>query len=159
MLAAILNPGPSLANLATAPSADLLICVNRAACRFPTAWWVAMDFQLFTAHQPIGDPQLVTRAAYRPKYTTRPGIDAEALSGPKSFDVFSSTTALVLAAHLGATKVNVYGYDATNAPDFDGVTPCESKRTDERWEHEARIWNDVRDWMVSRGIEVNRIKI
>jgi hypothetical protein len=57
-----------------------------------------------------------------------------------SWMVFSSTAALVLAKHLGATEIQCFGIYTINNP-----TPIAGE--DARWIAERRIWNQVVNWL------------
>ncbi len=63
--------------------------------------------------------------------------------------VFTSTSALVLLAHLGATEVHAYGVDWT--PDDT------HERSAERFRTERETWEAVVAWMESKGVKVERI--
>lgn len=72
---------------------------------------------------------------------------------------FSATAALIVAAHLGAKVIDVYGADWTNQPDFDGksINLAPHERAPERWKEERQIWDAVGGYLTSQGISVNRI--
>jgi hypothetical protein len=140
------------------PACGVSIAVNRAAVRFACDWWVALDFQTLLRELPVGNPQLLTRQAYRPKYADRSGIDIESLCAPDSnlFGQFSATAALVLSHHLGAGSIDVYGADWTAEADFDGCTPAGSCRDESRWLNERRIWDAICKWLHVRNVSVKR---
>jgi hypothetical protein len=160
MNVALLCPGPSLANLTEAPKADVTIGVNRAACRFPCQWWAATDYPLIRdwQHAVLGDPRLLTKRQtwidlrHRLKFSDVLLLDSlECLV--KGWDVKTATASLVLAGTLGATRIDVYGADWTDAPDFDGTTVVGTDRGAQRWDEERATWNAV---IAHLGIPVKR---
>lgn len=158
MRVALLCPGPSLAKLTSLPECDLSICVKRAALRFACDWVVILDspaLREFGA-QIIGDPQLLTRSEYRPKYTRRGGLDLEALRCPHRFDQFTACAGLALAGHLGASHIDVYGADWTNEPDFDGHRPAEMFRDQARWDRERQDWEAIVSWLSPTPVHLHR---
>lgn len=165
MNAAVLLPGPSLASLEALPAADVLIGVKRAATHWPCDWAIILDIPCLQQHCPalIGSPQLVTRAAYRPKYTTLAGLDVESLAGfcPVRCDEYTSTAALVLAGYLGAKQITAYGADfgtGESLAEFDGFTSLEANYTPERWARETAAWDRAAAWLSGRGVTVERIR-
>jgi hypothetical protein len=164
MTAAILLPGPSLASLDRVPSADLVIGVKRAAVRFPCHWCAILDspdLRSTWCDELIGRPRLLTRAAYRPKYTALPGLNVEGLAEfcPLRHDEWTSTAALVLAGFLHAGRIDVYGADfgeGDKLEEFDGFRSPEANYSPQRWQRERAAWDAVADWLKQRGTEVWR---
>lgn len=152
---AILLSGPSLADLSDAPIADVTIGVKRAALRFSCDWIVVLDSPDLRSEwfAKVDAPLLLTRGEYRPKYTTLPGVDCEKLEqtfphhphlGGCRWGTFSSSAALVLAKHLGAKNVDVYGADfgqGKTLAEYDGFESPEKRYTPDRWEFEFGVWN------------------
>lgn len=164
MRAVVLAPGPSLSLLDEMPADDVSIAIKRAAFYFPQCQWVAiLDTPVLHAidDQIPAGAKLLTRAEYRPKHTSRAGLDVEALEKwcpvPKIAE-FTATAALVLAGFLGAERVDVYGADWTQQPDFDGHVDPETMmaRHPDRWKREGKIWGDIVLWLSHRGCEVVR---
>ena len=163
MHAVILLAGPSLANLDTAPVADLTIGVKRAALRFPCDWCVVLDHPDLKSDwfANVTAPLLLTRREYRPAYTMRDGTDCETLYGllphmPTKWACFSSSAALVLAAHLGAETVTAYGADfgeSDTLAEFDGYESREKNYTPHRWQFERECWNAT---ATALGLQVTR---
>jgi hypothetical protein len=166
MKTAVLCPGPSLANtFAGREGYGLVAGVNRAVHRAPCDVWVSLDPAPIEAI-PL---TLVTMDATAHQIARRVGpdvrvdtVETESLRTP--FDIggcswatFSSTAALVAMFTRGAKQIDVYGYDATNAPDFDGASLSTNNRTADRWAHEAQCWEAVTRWLAERGCSVNRI--
>jgi hypothetical protein len=155
MTAAILCPGPSLANLEVIPACDVSIAVNRAALRFACDWWAALDAPFVRANRPLGSPLLFTRRENR--------IDAavyfeDVYPFPnQAQSYFTFPGALSLAAHLGATRIDVYGCDwAVGQPDFDGRQPDEANRSAARFAREREHFDQLTHWLNAKGIEVIR---
>lgn len=167
---ALLCPGPSLTKTYKPGSHVVTIAVNRAALAFEADWWAFCDWQRFVEDD----------VKYMPKlYTTEIAVEHVRMKGLgakfdrhewKSFDslmpevpksigwtLYTAPAALVLAYHLGATKVECFGCDWTDAPDFDGVTLESNVRHAERWRIESEIWNKLTAWLFERGTKVERI--
>ena len=161
MHVAILLAGPSLANLDTAPVADLTIGAKRAALKFPCDWVIVLDrpdlrsdwFKRVTA------PLLLTRREYRPHEATRPGLDCEGLTMPHMptrWGCFSSSAALALASHLGATRIDAYGADfgeGETQAEYDGYVSPEARYDANRWAFEIDCWNKTAE---ATGVKVTR---
>jgi hypothetical protein len=163
--AVILCPGPSLADVPQDLTADIVIGVNRA-CEFRECTWrVALDPNRFN-DLPLGNPRLFTLA------TTVLWLKAEGKPIPADvltiddiwrdypqcgWNIYSATSALILAAHVGATSIDVYGADwKPDAPDFDNVQTS-TNRTVARFESERQIWEATVEYLASRGVTVRRI--
>jgi hypothetical protein len=160
----ILLSGPSLRSLKALPVSDGTIAVKRAAMLFPADWLVILDIPDLQApwvDSVQGEPHLLTRRDYRPKYTRRAGTDCETLEKflphmPTAWGCFSSCAALVLAAALGAKTVDAWGADfgdGETLSEFDGFTSPEANYTPARWAHERQIWDRV---IHALGIQVTR---
>jgi hypothetical protein len=162
--AAILLPGPSLAQLEIVPrGVDVVIGVKRAAVRFVCDWAVVLDIpDLITyADRLIARPHLLTRAKYRPKYTSLPGTNFEELGDYCPVLLvengsWASAASLALAGYLGAKRIDAYGADFNSDREWDGHQSAEPNYTSERWARELKQWNAVADWLAGRGVEVSR---
>ncbi len=165
MKAAILAPGPSLSLLDAPPAADILIGVNRAILRFPCQWLAAMDYTTLKQLHREGAtmPSLFTREAtwanVKHKFGPFPQFittDQIAIPVPR-WALKTAPAALVLAAHLGASEIEVFGADwAVDAPDYDGFLIDGTERDQKRWDDEAAIWNDVVVYLAERGVKTCR---
>lgn len=126
MTITLLCPGPSLEKF---PGSDTVkIGVNRAAVMRPCDWWCASDYPLIRDYDPIGKPRLFTNE----NKVNRPERFSEILfkeqiwklwpslpeNGPWS--LFTAPSALILAAYLGATDIQVWGCDFKGTSDADG---------------------------------------
>ncbi len=166
MKAAICCPGPSLNLLDAPPAADILIGVNRAVLRFACHWLAAKDYttlkQIYREGGPRGTPSLFTIPQTwkdsRDKFGPFPQfITTDQIAPPiPNWSVKTAPAALVLAAHLGATSIDVYGADWTNEPDFDGVLIDGTQRDEARWNDEAIYWAAVTAYLKDKGVTVWR---
>jgi hypothetical protein len=153
--AALLCPGPSLATFRRRPEFEFLIGVNRAVLAHPCDWWVFGDAHVWDRYRPTPIPRVCTRAVLADRFGTH-GMRWENLVEfcPAAWDwqAFSVTAALVLCSALGVKRLQVFGCDRTNAPDWDGVDSAPDTRHDHRWRREGRIWNRVAEHL---AIEVS----
>lgn len=161
----ILCPGPSLADARPYP-VDLTIAVNRAALTFPCDWWAAVDRTLVTK---IGGevkpgPRLLTNAMSLESLTRRKSpwaagaMTTDSMMGfcpVASWTLRTMTCAMVLAAKLGATAINLYGHDMAGTLDFDGVAAGEMRDV-ARWDSERVIYGNLVAWLTERGVEIKR---
>lgn len=174
MNAAILCPGPSLAKWPDAmlSAYPLRIAVNRGVHRVPCTHWVMADLNPFEKDPPAKLPPVWTSeniishfpkgsaTAYETLGNRHPFlVNTYSPDGVVDWRSFSSTAALIVAAHLGATRIDVYGADWTNEPDFDGksINQGPHERDAERWKNERQIWDAVGGYLTSIGVSVNRI--
>lgn len=166
MTTAILCPGPSLLKTFSGHK-GLTIGVNRAATVFSCDIWAALDFPLIVSQRQhvLGTSAVMTCRETRRSLECRK-IQYSWHIVEDLFDYcphsmrycgFSATSALILAAKLGATQINVYGADWTDAPDFDGYSHPGMTRNETRWNNERKIWGDVSQWLADRGVTVKRI--
>jgi hypothetical protein len=167
MKIAVLCPGPSLTRFPGRGDYAAVIGVNRAACHVSCDWWACGDHPLISRihGDVIGKPALFTALAgfdhlnqhgprWRGKTLT---FNAAFAHFPQTWewDLFSATAAAVLAAHLGGTRIDIWGSDLTGTRDWDGVE-AGANRTDERWRCEAGIWRRLSSVLGERGCEVTR---
>lgn len=161
MRVALLCCGPSLGR--TWPPArnryDAVIAVNRAAL-LGCDYWACLDSPMLRRFDDLvpAKPRLLTRAEYRPRFSSRAGWTVEQLAErcpvPKFAD-YSATAGLVLAGHIGATAVDVFGADWTPEP----PAPFAENRSAERFAREREIWDAVVKWLGERGVTVERVGI
>lgn len=168
MKTAILCPGPSLSQTFKTRDAYAAVAgVNRAVHRAPCDVWVSLDpspieaipLQWFTTENTIHNLQASGRLFRGGKLSTVEATFEQIPSdmGGACWDSFSSTAALVSMFLRGAKSIDVYGYDGTNAPDFDGAALHSNQRGADRWANEAHVWEVVTKWLSDRGCEVRRI--
>lgn len=154
MIAAILCPGPSLTRYDG--SGDIRIGVNRAAIAYQCDHWCAIDYHMVKDKWPQvkGKPQLWTDRQQVQKFGGNyfRTIDTDC---PANWGTFSMTVAIVLAAHLGATQIDVWGCDWAGTLDYDGA-PEGSMRTDDRWARERKLYAEIETWLTGKGITITR---
>lgn len=158
MTAIVLCPGPSLAKVSP-PFSALTIGVNRAVLAHSCDWWVYKDWQLWRDYsgECLGDPSICTLREVLERF----GLEGQAIESlicpVDKWSLFTAPVALVLAATIGAKRIDVYGADWTDEPDYDGVIAAGCRRDEDRWKQEREIWTGVVDWLKGGGITVNRI--
>jgi hypothetical protein len=181
--AAVLCPGPSLANVRAADliEYDALLGVNRAVERAACQWWVALDAHTFGFTRPVNRPVLVTsRGTYRslrartPELADWPWLDCRWVDPIGQHVVrwrkTSMTTAIVLAAELGAKRIDVYGCDWDGEADWDGRTDARYNRGEDkagpdgrtiegRWTMERRLFAELAEALAGRGATVKRCRV
>lgn len=123
-----------------------------------------MDIPCLRAHAAglLGQPHLVTRGDYRPRYTSLVGVNVEGVMDycPALDGQWTSTAALALAGFLHADHVDVYGADfggGNTLAEFDGFVSPEANYTANRWERERAAWDKVSEWLSGRGVTVERM--
>lgn len=163
MHAVVLLAGPSLGRLSEIPTCDVSISGKRAGLAFACTWSVIIDSPALVefGNKLAGNPLLLSRREYWPKYTDRPGLAVEELRLPTShYQTYTSAAALALAGYLGASTVDVYGADFGDSDviaEFDGHIPDEHNYGENRWEREKDVWRRVVEWLSGRGCTVHRI--
>lgn len=166
MIAALLCPGPSLAQLDPARLADYaeVVGVNRAACAFTVKTWAACDYPLIRDWHPavIGARCLITRRQTwidTRRHVAFPEVRLlEDIACPVSqWDLKTATAALGYLATLPVKHIDVFGADWSNErKDFDGVDLESNDRTPERWAQESATWGAMVEWLAGRGVTVTR---
>lgn len=155
---------------------DTVIGVNRAASLWPCKWWSVIDWPMFAEFAPIGTPKLFTRASMPRHLQEGAKKDAvermqallwdgqvlthESLGRPwvpddcPPWNCYSGVAALILAWHLRANTVDLYGFDMAGDDDCAGKT--NHTRGEDRWRHERRIFDGIMKVYVRDGIKVER---
>jgi hypothetical protein len=191
---AVLCPGPSLARFDVTRRHDFRIGVNRAILR-PGAdcvWWAASDeptialnaaavAEMPTRHRPRC---CFTNASAFAKPAIRGILDSlglgtltkeeltdrfPAVPSPPAvgWTCYTSTSALILAAALGAKQIDLIGADLRGVRDWDGqrlIIPgssddqAERLRSETRWASEAGLIRQTIDLLARRYITVNWIR-
>jgi hypothetical protein len=129
MRCALLCPGPSLADRLDAVFAayPLRVAVNRAVLRYPCSAWVALDWKSITLIDPPNPVPLYTDRVARETLKGRwPRLDEFEIHEIEHRGL-SAVSALHVAHSLGATSIDVYGADWTQAPDstaWNWLGPC-----------------------------------
>ena len=167
---AILCPGPSFTEFLRDPvDHDLYLGVNRAAEAFACDWWVFNDVEAFTLWSPKRTPRIFTsheswsriiQTAPRQRvdeflWLCHPQINTTCRVDT-NWSQFTMCSAMVLAEHLGATVVNIYGCDWDGTLDFTG-SPGTVRHSD-RWRNEQHVHGHVAHWLCTRGVIPARIE-
>ena len=171
MKAAVLCPGPSLGACKLRAGFDLVIGVNRAVNFAACGYWSLSDgARVFNDSRPIGMPVLITSrsmhtdmARTAPESRNHDYLDLYDIATrypfkPIDWALFSTTTAIVASAYLGAKSIDVYGADMAGTLDFDGHHADHYQRDDDRWRREAGILGQVKAMLARDGISVQRIE-
>ena len=174
--ASILCPGPSLAQWAPRPSDDehqITIAVNRAILAGPADWLVALDAhtigmmdeiprvgRLLTGMAAWGEietcfPAFAARVEHVPKVWLRTGW----LPRANTFLGHSFLVAIILAAQLGADRIECWGADFGGVEDFDGYTSPRQKRDAGRWRRERELYEELVTLLDARGCCVSRMAL
>jgi len=177
MDAAILCPGPTLARHDPRQweDAGVVIAVNRAAEDFACDWWAVLDAEVF------GNHLLAPPKTKRPRLLMfdisfdrlmSPGGEFSHLAGemrkhqitrtsvlatmgpPQSWATYTACAALVLAAWIGAGRIDVYGADMEGDRDFKG--DAGRRRDCKRWTQEREHWQLITQWLEGRNVRVER---
>ena len=151
---------------------DTVIGVNgRVAC-FQCDWWCFVDFSTFINFKPINHPKLFIsqnainklhnfvpeRASELDNYELLVQDDIELPefpAGMPKWNLFSGLPAPVLAWHLGAEEIHVFGADMDGVLDHDGL-PSPS-RHNKRWSRERDIWIQITQTLLKSGVRIWRI--
>lgn len=167
MNAAIICPGPSVSKTFDDDFAGLRIAVNRAALWYASDVWAANDFPLICeiSDDVKGNPRLwcnhdtVTSLLRRGNCWGKGATAFSSLVYPvPAWHLYTAPAALVVAAFLGADRIEVFGADWTSEPDADGKTPPSCRRTEGRWRQERSIWEGIVACLKERGVRVERIR-
>lgn len=167
MHAAILAPGPSLNGFLENPSSpDVLIGVNRAASAYVCDYWVCGDAATVDAFPAKALPILFVPKALREKITDTQRLEdsivmewEEVSSGshiPLLGNVFSLIAAVVLAVHLKAKSIVMYGCDWQGTLDWDGAETLGDYRGEERWKREKKEFDVIARWLRRQRIPWTR---
>lgn len=162
MKAAVLCPGPSLTTTWTEPHQyDLVVGVNRACQHTECAYVVAMDKETVAELAPLGNPTVVTtlqsHELARSKAKLLNIADVKNWFRQSGTFHFSATNAVITAAYLGATDIDVYGADMHGTADFDGIELERFRRSDARWQRERSLFGRIVTLLAQRGVTVTRV--
>lgn len=123
---------------------DLAIGVNRTPLTTPVDWWCFGDAEAWWWYSDkiVCQPKICTNAnaafRCRPELQQRASILWESFDAPHRlrWNVFSATAAIVLAKHLGASRLDCFGTVSLEP------RPGEAQR----WITEREIWNLTAAW-------------
>lgn len=177
MRVALVSNGPSAVAYATAKRNYAgTIGVNKAVTRWGLDWWCFCDFKTYEqeAERVVGQPSIFCREPAGRKIVERlrgkpqqdfiarraegrvlihegiEGSDSPPL--PLPWFSYSGCAALVLAVHLGATEIDLYGVDLGGHTDL--RNEVNYSRDANRWKREIELWEALRDWAVAKEIEI-----
>lgn len=170
MRVALLSAGPSLLDTFD-PDAkfDLRIGVNAAATLLHCDWWSCGDGCNVYELKPVGWPALFTctdsdewlkkdeqiRARVARHRVETWGAIERAVGAPGGVMTWSVTSAIPLAAWLGATSIDVYGHDMQGAVDIAGR---EIARRIGNYKRMSEHWRLACHWAKKRSIEIHEHK-
>jgi hypothetical protein len=168
--AAVLCPAPSLSRFEDTDAHDLCIGVNRAAGAMRCDYWVALDVHTAGITTPRGEPVVVNKPNIHrqmcgefPYVSQLAHLSVEGLrlrrpgSEKINWQRFGLTVAVVLAAELGAARVDCFGVDWCGQSDFDGFRHIRNRRTESRWQRERQLYHQVVAALAERGVLVRRM--
>jgi len=163
MTATVLCPGESIK--AYVPNGGLVIGVNRAVIAHRCEWWAASDYPLIRDYDAGYPIKLFTNKdtkIARPERFTEVLFKESLPDFSPEWATYTATSALVLAAHLGAKRIDVYGVDWEGVVDWDGHqyswTGNEAWRTrgGENWEPQIKAWGQTVSALREHGVSVCR---
>jgi hypothetical protein len=172
---AVLCPGPSLREAWRSKWAgqyDKVIAVNRAAIGYQCDWWVFLDAWIFCSFGLPYKPQIFTTRACASKIKRtgdntdrfmghdRTWVDDCRPNGPVggNWSTYSSTTALMLAATLGAKELRLFGADMTGTREYDNYPTDKFTRDESRWKRERELFETVTGFLArSYGCNTHRM--
>lgn len=169
MRVALLCPGPSLGyTWHPRDDYDKVFGVNRVASRIVCDVWAFIDWQIFTEHEPLGVPTIITTRTAAEEIKRRG--DAERFDRhtvltveddlrsvpPLNWRLYTATVAAMAAYQFGASVVDVYGADMKPGADWDGHDDPRNKRDEPRWATERQIWGELVTRLDDLGTSVTR---
>ena len=172
MEAAIYCPGPSLDWALAQPRRDsrLTIAVNRAAERVVADYWAMLDPVTWEITGRLASSPAVVCApsCWRELVARQPEAEAlgwafpdaklaESLAPLARWRTKSMTVAMVLAATLGAKRIDLWGVDLEGEADFDGRSYGCQRRDPARWTAERSLLNQVARNLADHAVPVRRI--
>lgn len=160
------------------PRYALRIAVNRAI--YPhlsgcyAEWWSVHDALSFAVYDPGFYPRVFTTQSMVDHPHLRKGVggverfansetfwvEDESIKPDRkeySWSMYSATSAIALAGHLGAKRIDVYGADMSGTQDADGHTDKRFCRTDVRWQNEREVLDKLTQWLGVNGVTVRRV--
>lgn len=165
---ALLSAGPSLRRADPAAWAGAtVIAVNTAAALHPCTWWSCGDDEAIEKIvNPIGVPHIWTMdvshdrvQAHDPdRHARHRWLTWQSVQIGQPFHAYdySAPAAIVLAVHLGATKLDIFGVDMAGETDCYG-THWPGRGAD-RWAKERPIWRDTIAWAARQGVSIKEHK-
>lgn len=162
MRIALLSCGPSLPRVweASKEQYDIALGVNGAAllykCQYAGAFDACMLAELIELKREGGLPELLGVASWGLWRSRIEKAGLRYLSVPRGFSgrwtMPNLLAAVVFRIPKGSSSVDVYGWDMSDAPDFDGR--C-GHRGAERWMQERALIDEI---AAERGVLVRRVE-
>lgn len=157
MKTALICPGPSLGDSFPGREGfDVVVAVNSAGATHPCDWWAAIDAPTFLESGMIIPPcSLLTNGLARGQLAGRTWAAVVVTEDLREFcpvpgwTLFTSTSAVVHLAKLGATEIHAYGVSWEP-----GDTP---ERSAERFKTERCIWDRLTEWLAGRGVTIELV--
>lgn len=175
---AVISDGPSAKLYPGSHDFNLVIGVNWTwvDLKFPVDWWAWSDFKTYQITEPLGSPGVFTKRAQVEKVNARlrggkhnwltfaleqgrvltheEVTPPELPQGMVPWNSWTGTAALVLAWHMGGTRIDVYGADMTGNLDAHGRE--NGSRTNKRWQRERELFKALCTSMARTGTMVCR---
>jgi hypothetical protein len=149
---------------------DRVLAVTWAACRWSCDWWVFGDGEVWDQCAPtvIGYPQIFCREKVRASLPDSSRIkefewtnqesrglrDAYGI-GPPAWNMYSGLAAIGLAYWLGATELDLFGFDMAGRLDVRNEE--NPSRSDKRWKLELQGFGRWCNILKDRGCVIRRI--
>jgi len=171
---AIISNGPSawMFSDARREDYDAVIGVNGRVARFVCDWWCFVDWSTFAEVKPINHPKLfIAQNAIDKLHSFVPERVGELTNyelliqnqitlppfpdNMPKWNSYSGLPALVLAWHLGAKEIHVFGADMSGNLDHDGLPGA--SRHEVRWNRELAIWFQITQALRNLNVMVWRI--
>lgn len=162
--AAIISAGPSVVDTYDpAEPFDVRVTVNSSAQLFESDWWSVADPENFVRQVPKGAPKLLVMHPEPERYTAArerylqhevmgwDELKAELDDPPKWR--FSVTAAILLAYHLGARQIEVFGHDMDGIVDCGGYSVAKRKQN---WRKIVPVWQVVEKWLGNGGATLHQ---
>jgi hypothetical protein len=158
----LLSPGPSLEKWDGNATGDIVIAVNRAIVRHPSAdFWSCGDLLTVQRHvRQLPAPPILWTHTDEARRLRRefPGMPHRTYlrDEAKPWTTFSATAALMLAGELGAERVDCFGCDMSGELNWDNSAEPTANRTESRWQRERVAWDALVGILAERGVSVTR---
>lgn len=172
MKAIVVIPTVEAAVAFTAYPGEPVIGVNSAAGKFTCTHFVAGDLHVIQSVKPLGTPQRVFPRPVIERAMADEGVDLQASKQiedlfkdyPRSgknaapWSAHSATMALVLAASLGATQIDVIGLDRNAPVDIEGAPiPPVAEGEAPAVRHDLIIFDQTVKFLADRGVVVSEV--
>jgi hypothetical protein len=166
MKAVIFAPGPGLSAFPTDTPRDVTLGINRAVNAVPCDYAVILDHEAWPKVQPKGKPIWVCLFIQHDEGIEKgnqsadyPWVDIQSIRFPRPilWSVYSTTAAIAMACHLGATEIETWGVDWNGCTDWDGKYSSELGRSEDRWRCERAMCHVIATMAEARGCTVRRM--